>query len=65
MVWRLSPGAWAFLTALRGGSRIAAAIDQGSRSDADFDLQECFDVLVQTGIAVGLSLPERRVDAHM
>jgi hypothetical protein len=65
MVWRVSAGACAFMAALGRGCPVAAAVEQASQTAPDFALQECFDLLVGTGIVVGLSLPDPWADAHM
>ena len=58
-VWRLTPGACAFLTAIAAGETIGAAIAQATAAAPDFDLGACMAVLIAADIVVGIGRPDR------
>jgi hypothetical protein len=58
-VWRLAPGAYEFLGALAKGCSIGQAAERGMASAPDFDLAECFRVLIEAQITVALERAER------
>ena len=53
----ISIGVYHFITALAGGETVGGAIAQASAKAADFELADCFEVLVSAGIIVGLMPP--------
>jgi hypothetical protein len=53
-VWRLSRGAFEFLTAIRDRQTIGSAIAHAAASGPDFDLAECFEILVAADIVTGI-----------
>jgi hypothetical protein len=57
-VRRLTPGVHEFFEALANGHSIGEAIERGSASTPDFDLAECFNILIASEIVVGLEPPE-------
>jgi hypothetical protein len=61
----LSAGAHAFIAALAEGCRVGSAIARGMVSAPDFDLGECFNVLIAAEIVIGLELPEASPDTHI
>jgi len=54
----VSTGAYEFIAALADGETIGAAILRASGKVPEFDLAECFNVLISTGIVVGFLLPQ-------
>src|SRR5260221_17837 len=61
----LSAGVYAFIAALAEGRTVGSAIAQGMANVPDFDLSDCFNVLIGTDIVIGLELPYVPPDAHI
>jgi hypothetical protein len=58
-VWRLTPGAYEFLNALADGCNIGKATGRSMASAQNFDLTECFRMLIEAQITVALELAQR------
>jgi hypothetical protein len=53
-VWRLSRGTYEFLAAIRERRTIGSAIAHATVSGPDFDLAECFNILIAAEIVTGI-----------
>jgi len=51
-IWRLPPGAYEFLSVLTDGGTIAEAVGRAIEGLPDFDLTECFAVLLSANVVV-------------
>ena len=59
-VWRLTPGAYEFLSALAEGCSVGDAIDRSLADAPELNLTDCFETLISADVTVGLKSANSR-----